>query len=190
VLNSISQAATLLDLKQEALQASAAYCWMIPQRCEPRRRDHPAHSRKCDGPRGHAGDRRGILRKRWSWRDRCGHGFADFRLSAGIPAKAPITGQCRDVRRAFVNLIINAIQVMPKGESCRSRPPSKDHGASFALKIPVPGSQRSTSQDLFPYFTTKQGGNGLGLAARNASSAPKVDASSLSRKGSGGRSFV
>jgi len=69
------------------------------------------------------------------------------------------------VRRALLNLILNALDVMPEGGELVVT--SWKSAAYFELEVADsgPGIDEASNQKLFePFFTTKSGGTGLGLA--------------------------
>lgn len=83
-----------------------------------------------------------------------------------IPEKAAII-ECDEelLVQVFLNLILNAIQIVPKGGRIRIR---TDCSETTAIKITVaddgPGIPPENYSRLFdPFFTTREGGIGLGL---------------------------
>ena len=80
-------------------------------------------------------------------------------------ANTTIAGDPDLLRRAFENLVLNAIEAMPGGGTLRLST-STSHGALTAeIADSGPGISEEESSLLFtPYYTTKQHGTGLGLA--------------------------
>jgi len=168
VLNSITQAATLLDMKQEAPSSERQpYVGMIRNAAT---RGVEIIQRIRENVMGNKGETTlvtaevlleealELARPLWS-RVR---GLSVERRYSG---KAPIRVNAADVRRAFVNLIINAIQAMPKGGILALSSAVKDHGAFICVEDSGPGIPEEVRPKIFsPYFTTKQGGTGLGLS--------------------------
>ena len=74
------------------------------------------------------------------------------------------------VQQALLNLVLNAIDACHGGDFIRLRS-QKNGGAAIRIDVidpagPIPGD--TVGRIFEPLFTTKQGGNGLGLAiARN-----------------------
>jgi two-component system NtrC family sensor kinase len=75
----------------------------------------------------------------------------------------------QELQQVIINLLINAIQAMPKGGRLhlRTQDWADEHGARGALlqvQDSGPGLAPGVAERLFrPFFTTKNDGNGLGL---------------------------
>lgn len=73
------------------------------------------------------------------------------------------------VKQAILNLMLNAVQAMPRGGELilrTVRQPGPDKAPEIALHVidTGPGIDAATIERIFqPYFTTKSGGTGLGL---------------------------
>jgi PAS domain S-box-containing protein len=168
VLSSISQAATLLDLKQEAPSSEREpYVGMIRNAAN---RGIEMIHRIRENVMGSKGETTvhtaevlleealELSRPLWS-RIR---GLSVERRYSG---KAPIRINAADVRRALVNLIINAVQVMPEGGKLILSSAVKDHGVFISVQDSGPGIPDEIKPKIFsPYFTTKESGTGLGLS--------------------------
>ena len=168
VLNSITQAATLLEMKKEApVNERQPYVGMIRNAAT---RGIEIIQRIRESVMGSKGETSIITaeelleealeltRPLWS----LVRGLSVERRYSG---KAEIRVNAADVRRAFVNLIINAIQVMPDGGILVLSSAVKDHGALISVEDSGPGIPDEVRPKIFsPYFTTKEGGTGLGLS--------------------------
>jgi len=77
----------------------------------------------------------------------------------------PITADRDQLRRALSNLILNAVDAMPRGGSLRVRTARAGQGARIQVADSGEGLTAEECGRLFtPYYTTKQHGTGLGLA--------------------------
>jgi PAS domain S-box-containing protein len=168
VLNSITQAATLLEMKKEApVSERQPYVGMIRNAATRGIEIIQRIRESIVGNKGEAcvitaeqllEEGLELTRPLWS-RVR---GLSVERRYSG---KAEIRVNAADVRRAFVNLIINAIQAMPDGGMLVLSSAVKDHGALIGVEDSGPGIPDEAREKIFsPYFTTKQGGTGLGLS--------------------------
>jgi len=77
-----------------------------------------------------------------------------------------ITGDAEAVRAAFVNVVLNAIEAMPLGGTVRV---TALNGSGGVVEIRIadegPGIPASVRDKVFaPFYTTKEGGTGLGLS--------------------------
>lgn len=88
--------------------------------------------------------------------------------SADLP---DVTGDCERLRQVFLNLLLNAIQSMPQGGSLvitpRLLPPQGEKGAEVELRFSDTGigiAPDDLPHVFEPFFTTRPGGTGLGLA--------------------------
>ena len=76
-----------------------------------------------------------------------------------------IAGDPDLLRRAFENLLLNAIDAMPDGGTLRVATSAQDNGVVVEISDTGPGlTSEETSRLFTPYYTTKQHGTGLGLA--------------------------
>ncbi|MBD3221881.1 response regulator, partial [bacterium] len=90
----------------------------------------------------------------------------DLDLPDDLPAAEVDPGQLEQV---FSNLLINARQAMPEGGVIRVRGRAATRGADPRVEITIvdegPGIAAEIADRIFePYFTTKDGGSGLGLS--------------------------
>ena len=77
----------------------------------------------------------------------------------------PITADRDQLRRALGNLILNAVDAMPRGGSLKVRTARAGQGARIQVSDSGEGLTAEECGRLFtPYYTTKQHGTGLGLA--------------------------
>jgi len=168
VLSSISQAATLLDLKQEAPSSERRpYVGMIRNAASRgveiihRIRDSIVGS-KGETSLVHADELMNealeLARPMW------GHvpGLSVERRFQGM---VPIRVNAADLRRAFTNLIINAVQAMPGGGKLLLSCALRNQQVFITVEDSGGGIPPHIQPKIFsPYFTTKQGGTGLGLS--------------------------
>jgi signal transduction histidine kinase len=69
------------------------------------------------------------------------------------------------LRRAILNLVLNALDVMPSGGTLTLEAGTDGRGVSIAVGDSGPGMSEEGCRRAFePFFTTKPGGTGLGLA--------------------------
>jgi signal transduction histidine kinase len=81
-----------------------------------------------------------------------------------IPAGLAVFADRDMMRRALLNLILNALDVMPHGGELTITGLSTPYGVELEVADSGPGIPRSRELRLFePFFTTKSGGTGLGL---------------------------
>jgi signal transduction histidine kinase len=78
---------------------------------------------------------------------------------------AIIAGDLDLLRRAFENLVLNAIDAMPQGGKLRIATSSAADNLTVEISDSGAGFNEEEASRLFtPYYTTKQHGTGLGLA--------------------------
>jgi signal transduction histidine kinase len=80
-------------------------------------------------------------------------------------AKAEVLGDAGEIRRAILNLVLNAVQAMPEGGSLTIALRARDDCAELAIRDTGIGMDRATlGRATEPFFTTRPHGTGLGLA--------------------------
>ena len=78
---------------------------------------------------------------------------------------ATIAGDPELLRRAFQNLVLNAIDAMPQGGMLRMATSAQDGTVAVEISDSGAGMNAEEASRVFtPYYTTKQHGTGLGLA--------------------------
>jgi two-component system NtrC family sensor kinase len=78
-----------------------------------------------------------------------------------------VRANAADLRRVFVNLMINALQAMPNGGELTVKTDRNTEGARGRVIVADTGvgiPKHQQKKIFFPYFTTKQNGTGLGLS--------------------------
>jgi len=82
-----------------------------------------------------------------------------------MPLESTITADPDMLRRAVLNLVLNAVDVMPQGGSLTIGGYPSAAGFELEIADSGPGVSEAALQQLFdPFFTTKGNGSGLGLA--------------------------
>lgn len=80
---------------------------------------------------------------------------------------APVLGDVDRLQQVMMNILLNAMQAMEKGGQLLVTLGNKEHDQGIELRISDTGdgiAPELLSQVFYPYFTTKQGGTGIGLA--------------------------
>jgi signal transduction histidine kinase len=78
-----------------------------------------------------------------------------------LPAIYAVSGQ---IQQVFLNLILNSLDAMPEGGELRIDARAVDHGVEISFHDTGSGIPENHRNDIFePFFSTKDGGTGLGL---------------------------
>lgn len=90
---------------------------------------------------------------------------AGIKLATHLQPVGQVRANAADLRRVFTNLIINAIEAMPKGGELTVATEQRDGRVLATVSdtgVGIPPEYQK--RIFFPYFTTKPGGTGLGLS--------------------------
>lgn len=102
---------------------------------------------------------------------------------------SPVRANAIELRRVFTNLVINAIEAMPSGGTLTVGCEERARKVRAFVADTGEGIPEDKKRHIFsPYFTTKEGGTGLGLSsAERAVHAQAGEISFESKKGQGTR---
>lgn len=82
--------------------------------------------------------------------------------AAAVPA---VSGDHEQLKQAFLNLVLNALQAMPEGGTLSVSTAATDGQVQVRFADTGPGIPPESLEKIFnPFFTTRQEGTGLGLA--------------------------
>lgn len=88
-----------------------------------------------------------------------------IQAEADVPERLCVRADRHMIRRALLNLALNAIDAMPDGGRLTVTVVSTPHGVELEVADTGTGLSEDSLQRAFePFFTTKSGGTGLGLA--------------------------
>lgn len=83
------------------------------------------------------------------------------KLPKVLPPIFAVSGQ---IQQVFLNLILNSLDAMPNGGELKVGARALEHGVEVTFEDTGPGIPESRRRDIFePFFSTKDGGTGLGL---------------------------
>jgi PAS domain S-box-containing protein len=172
VLTTISQATTLLALEQGPTERRDLYMKMVQNAVD---RGTEIVQRVRDYIRGGKGERepldleevlREALELTRPLLDATHTDNGSHKITVHRDLRpARVLGNCADLRRAFANLILNAIQAMPRGGTLTLGCRQLQRCAMVSIKDTGMGIPPENRQRVFmPYYTTKTRGTGLGLS--------------------------
>lgn len=92
-------------------------------------------------------------------------GQRQIRVSTDLPDSLPaIQAVSSQIQQIFINLILNSFDAMPAGGELKISARETDHGIEMIFQDSGPGIPEDRRDDIFePFFSTKEGGTGLGL---------------------------
>jgi signal transduction histidine kinase len=86
---------------------------------------------------------------------------AKLELPNSLPVIFAVSSQ---IQQIFFNLILNALDAMPEGGELRITARSVADGVEISFEDSGPGIPEERKENIFePFFSTKEGGTGLGL---------------------------
>src|ERR1051325_4282421 len=90
-----------------------------------------------------------------------GHIKVETNLPDSLPALYAVSSQ---IQQIFFNLILNSLDAMPGGGELKVSARALEEGIEITFQDTGPGIPESHRNDIFePFFSTKEGGTGLGL---------------------------
>lgn len=112
-------------------------------------------------------------------------------LETDIPEQLAARADCDMLRRAVLNLLLNALDAMPEGGRIAVRGWSDTDSVSLEVADSGPGlSEESRRRAFEPFYTTKPTGTGLGLAIVYRMAEAHGGSVSVDNPPGGGAAFV
>jgi PAS domain S-box-containing protein len=169
VLDTIEKATTVLELKSEApAEQRGKYLEMIHnavsrgaeiiERLRQYLRDRSTDVRPVDLEK--------LVKETVQLTEPMLHEAGNIRLHMAIQPVRPVRGNATDLRRVFTNLIVNAIEAMPRGGELWVM--VDEHNGNVRAQVADTGAGIPAEQQkkiFYPYFSTKAKGTGLGLSS-------------------------
>ena len=92
-------------------------------------------------------------------------GLRQIEVQAELPEELPkIYAVSSQIQQIFFNLILNALDAMPAGGKLMIRAREFENGIEITFQDTGPGIPKNRRSNIFePFFSTKEGGTGLGL---------------------------
>ncbi|MEW6286433.1 MAG: response regulator [Chloroflexota bacterium] len=92
-------------------------------------------------------------------------GQRHIEVIADLPESLPpVLAVSSQIQQIFINLILNAFDVMPGGGALMVRAKALENGVEIQFEDTGPGIPEELRNNIFePFFSTKEGGTGLGL---------------------------
>jgi signal transduction histidine kinase/CheY-like chemotaxis protein len=92
-------------------------------------------------------------------------GQRHIEVQTDLPQSLPlIFAVSSQIQQIFFNLILNSLDAMPAGGKLEIRARERDRGVEMTFQDTGPGIPENKRNDIFePFFSTKEGGTGLGL---------------------------
>lgn len=92
------------------------------------------------------------------------HASAKYQINKRYEVSSCIDGDPQQLRMAFTNLLVNALEAMPEGGRITFTIYNAEEGVGVEISDSGPGIIENLEANLFkPFFTTKTSGTGLGL---------------------------
>jgi PAS domain S-box-containing protein len=103
-----------------------------------------------------------IVRPRWSQSDLRN---APVSVKQDLAAVPPVQARGAELREALINLVLNAVDAMPRGGTITLETRPDGDWVVLAVRDTGPGIPPDVRRRIFePFFTTKETGTGLGLS--------------------------
>jgi signal transduction histidine kinase len=92
-------------------------------------------------------------------------GQRHIKVNKGLPDSLPLIFAVNSqIQQIFFNLILNALDAMTGGGELKIHARALEHGIEMTFQDTGPGIPENRRNDIFePFFSTKDGGTGLGL---------------------------